>query len=142
MSDELRKIVEEIRGYKRSAWTPTLAKVGEWANRLQAEIERMEKAEPVAWLRYASDGTPIDALIGAEPIPFLHGRNAKLYTHPPADAGMVRVPSSVSGLLRGFSGTDQHDKKVPTVTVCFAYNDWDARDKFADTMIAAAEGKA
>lgn len=34
-----------------------------------------------------SDNNPVDVLIGDEPTKFLHGRNAPLYDHPPADAG-------------------------------------------------------
>lgn len=60
------------------------AHLEEIASRLSAIVEQMPSASavPVAWMRYGSDGNPIDVLIGDEPMEFLHGRNAPLYTAP------------------------------------------------------------
>lgn len=108
------------------------------SDRLQSIIDRMKAQEPVAWLRYASDGTPIDALIGSEPIPFLHGRNVSLYEHPPADAGMVRVPREpTNAMLEAAIRADREYQErmgLPAEVNVGAYDHWCA-------MIAAAEGK-
>lgn len=129
--EAMRKIVGDMQSIKACDYYDMAQ---DWAARIQAEIERMDKAEPVAWLRYASDGTPIDALIGAEPIPFLHGRNAKLYTHPPADAGMVMVPRNPTiEMVEAFYRA--YDRPLSP-------HRWETKfDNAWEALIAAAEGK-
>lgn len=92
--EELQKLRDEMLDKTQAVYDLEVSSIAtdsieELASRLQSIIDSMKAQEPVAWMRYGSDGNPIDVLIGDEPMEFIHGRNAPLYAAPQVPEGMV-----------------------------------------------------
>lgn len=125
--DSIQKIIEEMRAYKRSAWTPTLARVDEWASRLSA-LQR----EPVAWLpayelgrlKSGHSGTVRSPKFG----PSIMDGDLPLYAAPPQADGVV-VPREPTYRMLCEGVANMSVRMSPTDAMRLAYK----------AMLAAAE---